>query len=63
MDIADPKVLLLAKAGMQDDLYLKMIEDVKQETDLKHLPADSELRMLRGCYQQLSIHTTETETH
>ena len=60
LDVVDPKVEILAAMASRDLNYLKMIENIQAETDKKHLPADSELKMLRGCINDLSTHVTET---
>ena len=59
LDCVDPRVVRLARAGAEDEAYLKMIEDIKAGTDNKHLSNNSELRDLKGCCSDLGIHMTE----
>ena len=59
VDCVDPRVEKLAMAGTQDMAYCKMVEDIKNGTVTKHLSLDSELRDLKGCAKDLSIHTTD----
>ena len=59
LDCVDPRVERLARAGAEDEEYRKMVEDLRQGTDTKHLSNTSELRDLKGCFSELSIHTTD----
>lgn len=59
IDCVDPRVERLARAGAEDEAYIKMVEDIRMGTDTKHLSSGSELRDLKGCFTDLSIHMTE----
>ena len=60
IDCVDPRVELLARAGSLDEAYCKMVEDIREGTDNKHLPEQSELRDLKGCSQQEGYSLTPT---
>ena len=44
---------------MEDQGYLRDIEQIEQQSNLYHLEKDSKLRQLRSCWEDLSVVTLD----
>ena len=47
LEIKDPLVEKIAEIGSQDFEYVLLLQHVEKKTYYKHLPDDSELRLIR----------------
>ena len=54
-DIKDPLVERLATIGGQDIDYINLLQNVENRTEFKHLPEDSDLRLIRDSLPRLGI--------
>ena len=55
LEIKDPLVERLAEIGGQDFYYINLLQNVENRTEFKHLPEDSELRLIRDSLPRLGI--------
>ena len=59
VDAKDPMVWKLAETAMEDEEYIRMINDIKNRIKPKDMNESSELKKIEGEIKNLSIHTME----
>ena len=60
LEIKDPLVEKLADIGGQDFDYINLLQNIKNRTEFKHLPEDSEMRLIRDSLPHLGIVELDT---
>ena len=60
LKIKDPLVETLADIGGEDLEYVTLLQHVEDKSDYKHIPDDSELRLIRYRIPRLSIVDLDT---